>query len=94
MSITPASRHHCQVDVPTGGPFQLGGSPGDPKNGYRRPCGNKPAYIVKEKEPGPDGLRGEMSICSSCWLVFLEEFNLELFEVIDIEREPEERSEN
>ena len=65
----------------------MGGPPGDPKDGYRRPCGNEPAYIVKEKEPGSDGLHGEMSICSSCWPDFLGGFNIDNFHVTDIQRE-------
>ena len=31
-----------------------------------RRCENKPAYIVKELKPGPDGRKGSMSVCMEC----------------------------
>ena len=67
--LTP-DKERCQAEKPTGGPFQLGGEIGDPKNGYRVRCRNKPTVIAAEVEPGEDGHRGSMSLCDECLVVF------------------------
>lgn len=64
--LTPPDRERCQADVPGNGPFTLGGKIGNPKNGYRVRCENKPTVVVTERNPGADGLRGSMSLCEDC----------------------------
>ena len=64
--LTPPDLERCQAEVPTQGPFQMGGEIGDPKNGYRIRCRNEPKYVATEKRPGKDGLCGAMSLCSGC----------------------------
>ncbi len=66
VELTPPDRDRCQADVPGNGPFTMGGPIGDPKNGYRVRCGNKPTVIVTEREFGQDGQRGSMSLCEGC----------------------------
>lgn len=44
----------------------MGGHIGDPRNGYRVRCDNKPTVIAIEKTPGDDGERGSMSLCDEC----------------------------
>lgn len=36
-------------------------------------CHNKPAVIATEKELGPDGYRGSMSLCTSCLVQFMKQ---------------------
>lgn len=71
--LIPPDRDRCQADVPTQGPFQLGGEIGDPNNGYRRRCRNAPAWIATETRPGRDGLRGSMSLCEGCKAAFVRQ---------------------
>lgn len=72
--LKPPDKDRCQADVPGNGPFTVGGKIGDPRNGYRVRCENKPTVIVTERVPGPDGLRGSMSLCATC----LEAFHAQL----------------
>jgi hypothetical protein len=44
----------------------MGGKIGNPRNGYRVRCENKPVWYAVEKRPGPDGLIGSMSLCDNC----------------------------
>lgn len=60
----------CQADVPGNGPFTIGGEIGDPRNGYRVRCKNKPTVIVTERDYGPDGEKGSMSLCKNCLAAF------------------------
>lgn len=71
--LTPPDKERCQADVPGNGPFTLGGKIGNPKNGYRVRCENKPSVIVSERVPGPDGLRGSMSLCQGCHAELLKQ---------------------
>jgi hypothetical protein len=58
-------REQCQAEKPNGcSPFTLGGRPELVR------CTAKPAVIVTEKEPGPDGEIGSMSLCGECLAVF------------------------
>jgi hypothetical protein len=66
--LEPVDRERCQADKPGNGPFVMGGEIGDPKNGYRIRCKNKPTYIATEKQPGKDGKIGAMSLCGLCSL--------------------------
>jgi hypothetical protein len=64
--LIPPDPNRCQADVPGNGPFTMGGEIGDPRNGYRIRCKAKPVVVATERQPGPDGLRGAMSLCASC----------------------------
>jgi len=66
MTLVPPDTKRCQAMVTTGGPFQMGGAPGNPKDGYRRRCDNAPKYIATERSAGADGLCGSMSLCAPC----------------------------
>ncbi len=70
--LTPPDRERCQADVPGNGPFTMGGEVGDPRNGYRVRCREKPTCIATEVRAGDDGHHGSMSLCSDCRKVFEE----------------------
>lgn len=84
--LTPPDKERCQARVPTGGPFAMGGPAGDPRDGYRVRCSNKPDVIIEELFPGPDGLRGSMSLCNSCLKVFGEQGGTPTVKVEPIQR--------
>lgn len=71
--LTPPDPDRCQAYVPGNGPFTLGGTIGDPRNGYRVRCDNRPDVLVTEDEPGADGRRGSMSLCRRCLTVLREQ---------------------
>lgn len=73
VELEPIDQERCQADVPGPGPFALGGNLGDPNNGYRVRCPNKPSIIAVEKRPGPDGAIGSMSLCERCQTKMLEQ---------------------
>ena len=61
--LEPADPERCQCDItPPYNPFQLGAQRKPPQR-----CTNKPIYIATEKQPGPDGATGSMSICVDCY---------------------------
>ena len=64
--LTPPDSERCQAQVPGHGPFVLGGRTGDPNNGWRVRCENKPVVIAIENAPAEDGLVGSMSLCAEC----------------------------
>lgn len=66
MPLEPPDLDRCQADVPGNGPFTMGGEIGNPRNGYRVRCKNRPRWIAVEKKPGPDGQVGSMSLCDEC----------------------------
>ncbi|GAH06260.1 unnamed protein product, partial [marine sediment metagenome] len=68
--LTPPDKERCQAEVPTGGPFQIGGEIGDPRNGYRVRCRKVPTVVATEVNPDTDGRRGSMSLCEDCREVF------------------------
>jgi len=72
MALTPPDLKQCQADVPGNGPFTIGGEIGNPRNGYRVRCKNKPTVIATEKVAA-DGLQGSMSLCDSCRAAFLKQ---------------------
>lgn len=41
-----------------------------PRKYYR--CTNKPSYIARENEPGPDGQYGSMSLCRECRMIMVK----------------------
>lgn len=59
--LIPPDRKQCQAETRQYRPFIIGGNVHD----VRR-CENVPVFISKEKKPGPDGVRGSMSLCDEC----------------------------
>lgn len=55
----PPDLKQCQVLIKGGSFVTIGPRPIDR-------CQNKAAYVIREVKPGPDGLRGSMSVCESC----------------------------
>lgn len=64
--LTPPDLNQCQADKPGNGPFTMGGEIGNPRDGYRVRCRNKPTCIAIEREPGADDQVGSMSLCDEC----------------------------
>ena len=70
--LTPPDIKRCQVEKPNGHTFMaFGGVPGLVR------CEAKPSVIVSEKEPGPDGQKGSMSMCLGCLEVFSKQAGLD-----------------
>lgn len=78
-ALEPADRQRCQVlrPNPKWSPFNLGPADTDAKGhkhgGSRQVdrmyrCPEKPVCTMEEAEPGPDGKRGEMSLCKDCFI--------------------------
>jgi len=82
--MIPPDLSRCQADVPGNGPFTMGGKIGNPRNGYRVRCENKPAVIATEKKPGPDGLTGSMSLCASCHVAMLRQLGPDFADFVPI----------
>lgn len=57
--LTPPDYTRCQAEVLRGSFMTLG-----PRQ-YER-CTAAPAWLAEEKEPGPDGLKGSMTLCDAC----------------------------
>jgi hypothetical protein len=69
-TLIPVNYEQCQAEHSNGvGPFTLGGVP------KMVQCTNKPAFIAHENEPGEDGLKGAMSLCLDCAVVFKEQMD-------------------
>jgi hypothetical protein len=89
-SLTPPDLKRCQAEVPTKDSFMtLGGRPGK-----RVRCSNKPQVVVQETVPGKDGLKGSMSLCGDCLVVFKQINGVKAyrFEFIKKSREKREAS--
>lgn len=71
MSLTPPDPTRCQVEISFYRPFTMGG----PVRGWER-CHNKPHWLVTELVPGPDGVKGSMTMCDHCASVFIEKRQL------------------
>jgi hypothetical protein len=65
MALIPPDRERCQCEIRAAHNFMTLGPP--PR--YER-CKNKPVCVITEKEPGPDGERGSMSLCGDCYVTF------------------------
>jgi hypothetical protein len=63
-TLIPADHERCQVEYKEGSFMTLG-----PRSMVR--CVRKPIYVVTEKEPGPDGQRGSMSMCEEHYQKFV-----------------------
>ena len=70
--LTPPDLKWCQAEKPGNGPFTMGGTIGNPLNGYRVRCDAKPTCIVTESRPGADGRVGSMALCDACRFVMEE----------------------
>lgn len=68
MGLNPPDLERCQAELPAPGPFTMGGA-----IGVRPRCDSRPEVIVTEKVPGDDGLKGSMSLCGNCLIVFNEQ---------------------
>ena len=64
--LTPPDLERCQALIPTGQSFMTLG----PRKA-RAQCESKPVVVAHENEPGPDGLKGSMSLCASCQKVMV-----------------------
>lgn len=86
MKLEPPDRKQCQALKPnkTWSFMNLGPAHEDHKTGEKRGgsrqqdkhwrCREKPVCIVQEKESGPDGEKGEMSLCGNCFVaLFLQD---------------------
>lgn len=73
--LEPADRTACQCDRPRGGAFKFG----DPPRVER--CGDKPCVIVHEKNAGPEGKCGSMSLCAHCFGIFQERFDVNNYRI-------------
>ncbi len=67
--LEPPDRDRCQAEIHSYNAFVMGG----PTRQVKR-CDNKPTVIAKETEPGPDGLKGSMSLCDDCKPKLVEQF--------------------
>ena len=68
VKLIPPDPQRCQAEIPNGHTFMtLGGVPGLVR------CSAKPSVIVTEREAGPDGQRGSMSLCPKCLEVLLKQ---------------------
>lgn len=66
--LIPPDPERCQAcpNVARHSPFSLGPRP-VPKR-----CQAKPVWLAVEKQPGPDGNIGSMTLCQSCCELMLE----------------------
>lgn len=71
--LTPPDLQRCQADIREGSFMTLG-----PRKWER--CKNRPSVIVRETEPGKDGLRGAMALCPGC----LEQCRKQMGDKIDV----------
>lgn len=66
--LIPVDRERCQVEKPNGNTFlTMGGVVGLVR------CTEKAMFIASEREPGADGRKGAMSLCTDCLHVFLKQ---------------------
>jgi hypothetical protein len=64
--LIPPDVAQCQVMKSNGTNFMTFGG----AIGRRERCTNKPTTLVKEKKAAKDGLKGSMTMCSSCFEAF------------------------
>lgn len=65
MTLIPPDKERCQAEKPNG-PFRMGGP------AYSR-CSSRPLFIATERKKGPDGQRGSMSLCATCYAVLVRQ---------------------
>ncbi|MBV6343422.1 hypothetical protein [Candidatus Magnetobacterium casense] len=67
VKLIPVDYQRCQTLVPNGNNFMtFGGVPGLVR------CENAAVYVATEREPGPEGLKGAMSVCERCRMKLIE----------------------
>lgn len=59
--LTPPDTKRCQAEWTRYNAFVMGGP-----TRTRERCPEKPLFVAREKEVGPDGRRGSMSVCAAC----------------------------
>ncbi len=59
MALEPVDLNRCRAEIKEGSFMTLG-----PRKFVR--CNSIPKYIALENVPGPDGLKGSMSLCEPC----------------------------
>jgi len=62
VKLIPPDKKRCQAEKRHVTFMSLGG--GNCMHLVR--CNNKPSWIITEKDPGPDGQHGSMSVCDAC----------------------------
>lgn len=67
--LEPPDKDQCQAEKISYRPFIMGGDVN-----HRERCSNAPVWLAKEKEPGPDGRRGAMSLCDDCKKALVKQF--------------------
>ena len=67
----PADKKQCQAEKRIGSAWSLGGVPE-----FKR-CTEKPVVIAYEIQPGDDGEKGSMSLCSDCMNKFKSQMGTE-----------------
>jgi len=88
MKLIPPDLKRCQALKPNKrGPFSFG-------SGHKMiRCTNKPIFIVTEKEPAEDGLKGSMSLCAHCLAVFSKQMPDKYVELTNIKKEESPKKE-
>lgn len=67
MKAAEKVNRRCQTEVPNSNTFMtFGGVPGLVR------CENTAVYVATEREPGPEGLKGAMSVCERCKTKLIE----------------------
>lgn len=80
--LIPPDLERCQAEKPNGRNFMSFGG------GHEMiRCTNKPMFIVTEKKPGKDGLKGSMSLCARCLAVFNKQMPNKRIEITCTEKE-------
>jgi hypothetical protein len=65
--LTPPDPRRCQAEISGPHGFMTLGPRPRPER-----CKEPALVIARETKPGPDGLHGEMSLCSACYAEFLK----------------------
>lgn len=66
MALEPVDKARCQAEQKSGNAFSLGGA----VKWIR--CSKPATCIATEREPGPDGECGAMSLCEECKTALIE----------------------
>lgn len=69
VDLIPLDLAQCQTEIRSYQPFIMGG----PVRQVTR-CKKAPTWIATENEPGADGQRGAMSLCTSCKGILVMQF--------------------
>jgi hypothetical protein len=69
QDLIPPDMKQCQTEIRSYQPFIMGG----PVRQVTR-CKKKPSWLATEKDPGPDGKHGSMTLCTSCKGILVMQF--------------------